>query len=105
MDEAKFSITTKYTIAGFDTMLTMREDRSVGLLLKAHKTALELLLKQGATTGRNGGNGEKLKPGSVKEAGNGNVPVCSDHGVSRQGKRGYFCPTKLPDGSYCQWEA
>jgi hypothetical protein len=105
MDEAKFSITTKYTIGGFDTMLTMRDDRSVKELLKAHKAALELLVKQGATTGRSSSNGEKLNPGATKQAGNGEAPVCPTHGVSRQGKRGYFCPTKLPDGSYCQWEA
>ena len=105
MDEARFSITTKYTIAGFDTMLTMRDDRSIKELLKAHKAALELLLKQGATAGRNGGNGGKVATGSVKEAGNGQAPVCPDHGVSRQGKRGLYCPAKLPDGSFCKWEA
>ena len=105
MDEAKFSITTKYMIDGFDTMLTMRDDRSIKELLKAHKAALGILIKQGATAGRNGGNGGKAAPGPTKETAQGSVPVCPEHGLSRQGKRGYYCPTKLESGCYCQWEA
>ena len=105
MDEAKFSITTKYVIDDFDTMLTMRYDRSAKLLLKAHKEALQLLEKSGALPRRNNGSSETSTSGPEKQAAGGNVPLCPSHGVSRQGKRGYYCPTKLENGCYCTWEA
>lgn len=41
---------------------------------------------------------------------NNEVPVCPEHGISRQGRNGRFCPTRVnedPDGHaiYCDWTA
>ena len=34
------------------------------------------------------------------------IPVCTVHGKPmREGKFGYFCATKLPDGTWCQQKA
>jgi len=50
-------------------------------------------------------------PHPVPKPGNGKiqkaeVPVCPKHGVSAQSKwAGLYCPTKLPDGSWCDWRS
>ena len=28
---------------------------------------------------------------------------CPEHGKSMRNNRGLFCPSKLPDGSWCDW--
>jgi hypothetical protein len=33
----------------------------------------------------------------------GDTPRCPRHGKLRQGKRGWFCPRKLDDGTYCEF--
>jgi hypothetical protein len=33
------------------------------------------------------------------------APKCKYHGPMKQGKRGWFCPRKLSDGSYCEEKA
>jgi hypothetical protein len=30
---------------------------------------------------------------------------CPEHGKAAQGKKGLYCPTRLPDGSWCSWTA
>jgi hypothetical protein len=32
------------------------------------------------------------------------TPRCPDHGTMKQGKRGWYCPRKLDDGSWCQYK-
>jgi hypothetical protein len=28
---------------------------------------------------------------------------CPQHGKARQGEHGLYCPSKMPDGSWCKW--
>jgi hypothetical protein len=34
----------------------------------------------------------------------GDTPRCPMHGTMKQGKRGWYCPRKLEDGSWCQYK-
>lgn len=43
-----------------------------------------------------------LNPAQGRQSGNGQV-VCPQHGKALMGKYGLYCPTRLPDGGWCNW--
>ena len=105
MNEARFSITTKADIGGFDSLLTIRDDDSLIGLLRLHDEAIAALKNGGALPGR---RWENNKASGTKNAGRSDhngVPECPVHHLSRLGKRGYFCPAREENGEYCTWEA
>ncbi len=46
---------------------------------------------------------EPREPESAGEARDGEV-VCPTHHKAKRGKYGFYCPTKLSDGSWCAWQ-
>ena len=85
--EAPISVTIKFGLRGFDTMLTIRGESGVEVLPKL-QGALDWLQKAGAAPTTRGGNG------------NAGAPLCPTHGTpmkrSQHGS-GWYCPQKVAD--------
>ena len=105
MNEARFSITTKFDIGGFDSLLTIRDDDSLIALLKLNEEAIKGLQGQGAIPGRRWENNKASGTKNASRSDNHGAPECPVHHLSRLGKRGYFCPAREENGEYCTWEA
>lgn len=122
MQEAKFSWNVKANIAGFDCQFTVREDL-LPQFRAAIKATQELIAGMGALPERRWENGKSQAPVPVqdefdklssaapgvgvqtngKSQGTG-TPVCPEHGKSAQSRfGGLYCPSKMPDGSFCDW--
>ena len=83
--EAPTSITVKFAIRGFDTMLTLRGESGAEVLPKL-QGALDWLQKAGASPTTRGGNG--------------NAPLCPAHGSPMKRSKlgsGWFCPKKIAE--------
>ena len=88
--EAVFSLTLKGTIGGHEALLTARGMTSAEFTrnLQSIKDVLDPVTAPASTPA----------PTQGQDA----TPQCPQHGVLRQGKRGWFCPRQLPDGSWCK---
>lgn len=77
MNEARFSINTKFNVEGFDSQLTIRGDESLIALLKLHNEALRTLINQGAVPEQRRENTKKpTTPAEPK------IPTCRHCGQS-----------------------
>ena len=106
--EAPSSCTVKFSLDGFDTMLTIRDDTGKGALEKI-QAAIKHLRNIGAMP--TSGNGHK------SSGGNGSAPTCPTHGTPMKRSKhnsGWYCPQKVAetgggaDGSkpiYCKAKA
>lgn len=96
--EAPASVTVKFVLDGFDTMLTLRAETGQDVLRKL-QGAMNALAEMGATpTNGHSANG--------KTASNGDEPqMCPIHGVVMQrhekGSQTWYSH-KTPDGSWCR---
>jgi hypothetical protein len=92
LPEAPASINVHITLAGRDCQLTLRDTDETRLL-----TRLETVLARFPVAA----------PALVQTPTMGQAPVCQWHGAmkpSTKGK-GFFCPAKMADGTYCQERA
>ncbi len=108
------SLTVKFLLGGFDSMLTLRAETGTELLRK-----LAVMLQALNEMGAQPTTGYRSQPATANGNGNGNgnghqaeeqPPLCAIHGtlmVKRQnGKTGaafWSCGTKLADGSWCPY--
>jgi hypothetical protein len=101
--EAPASFTVKcISPAGFDCLLTIRDETAAGLMPRV-LASLEWLQARGFTppyfpkhngSAPAGGNG----------GGDANAPTCQYHGKMKRSTKfaGWYCPSKMGDGSYCK---
>ena len=96
--EAPASINVKFLWQGFDTMLTIRDDK-VNAALAKYRVAIEYLEKMGAApTPQRYGNANA----NAQQAGGngGEAPLCPTHGKpmlpSKHGE-GFYCPVKIAE--------
>lgn len=90
--EAPASMTVKtISPAGYDILLTIR-DSDTSALMGRMKAALGWLEQNGYRPTANGATSS-----------NGAAPVCEFHGPMKRSTKftGWYCPSKLHDGSYC----
>jgi hypothetical protein len=85
LPEAPASVNVRLTIEGRECQLTLRDHDEARLLERLHAVLAQYPLAQPPS------------PPPQGEA----LPRCPEHGFLRKGKRGWYCPTKLADGSYC----
>ena len=92
LPEAPVSITLKATLHGHEVMVTLRgvDFASVKAQVE-HASAWLRAQAPGSPQGQPQGQGD--------------TPQCPTHGLLRQGKRGWFCPHKLADDSWCKSRA
>jgi hypothetical protein len=86
--EALFSPTLKGKLDGIETLLTVR-----GM------TSAEFQHNLQSVRGLLDAPPAPQAPASPLPAGD--MPRCPAHGFLRKGKRGWYCPVKLQDGSWC----
>lgn len=82
--EAVFSLTLRGTMDGVEALLTARGQTAAEF--KANLQAIRGLLDAQAPASPAGDT----------------TPQCPTHGALRQGTRGWFCPTKLDDDTWCK---
>jgi hypothetical protein len=107
MIEAKHSVNIKANLRGFDVQVTVRTDD--GDIFAMFEVAMAKLEALGAVPERRWENNRKgegeSKATKTQVSKEPAFPVCPEHRVSRVGRNGYFCPTKLDDGTWCDWKA
>ena len=89
LPEARSSANVRIQVCGHDVQITLRDHDESTLLAR-----LTTLLAQ--------------YPAAAKPAAQGQAdttPQCPTHGVLRQGKRGWFYPRQLDDGTWCKSKA
>jgi hypothetical protein len=89
LPEAPASVNIRVTIQGREVQITLR-DTDEGRLLARLETLLQRYLAP-----------VKVQPPATDDA----TPRCPNHGKMKQGRRGWYCPRKLNDGSWCQHRA
>ena len=105
MQEAKFSFNIHFSIQGYNAQFTLRDDESGTKLLKLVPQLLKNLEDMGATPAQRCEASKNGSPADEKNHNGSGVPECPKHHTSKLGKRGYFCPTMLDGGKWCEWEA
>jgi hypothetical protein len=116
MIEAKYSVNVKANLRGFDVQVTIRtDDGDIFAMFKDTMDKLEALgavperrwennrKGEGAPKGTKGSNAQVSKEPEPKPEPETECPV--HHKARESTYGGYFCPVKLPDGSYCQWKS
>jgi hypothetical protein len=88
LPEAPASVNVRVTIQGRECQITLRDTDEGRLLAR-----LETLLQRYPAP-------VKAQPAAPEDG-----PRCPDHGKMKQGKKGFFCPRKLDDGSWCTYKA
>ena len=83
--EALFSLTLKGTIDGVDALLTVRGMTAAEF--QGNLAAMRGLLDA---------------PTPASPQGQDETPQCQAHGALRKGKRGWYCPHKLEDDTWCK---
>jgi hypothetical protein len=86
LPEAPASVNVRVTIAGHEAQVTLRDTDEFKLMQR-----LEELLQRYSQPAQ--------PPSQPSEE----LPRCPDHGFLRRGKRGFYCPVKRPDGTYCSY--
>jgi hypothetical protein len=97
LPEAPASVNVRLCISGADVQWTLRDvdehrlsERLEALLTRFPQTA--------KTTGEASAPQQPQTPGAP--------PVCPHHGKSKESTKAtgtFFCPSKMADGTYCQW--
>jgi hypothetical protein len=88
LPEAPASVNVRVTIAGRECQITLRDTDETRLLAR-----LETLLQRYPAP-------VKAQPVATEDG-----PRCPQHGRMKQGKKGWYCPRKLDDGSWCTYKA
>ena len=88
LPEAPASVNVRVTIGGREVQWTLRDTDESRLAAR-----LEALLARYPA------------PQPASPQGQDATPQCPEHGALRQGKRGWFCPTKLDDDTWCKSKA
>ena len=101
MNEARYSLNARFNLKGFDSQLTIRSDEQPRELINEFEDLLINLQHRGATPERRWENTKAPKPTTEPTK-----PECPLHHKAVPSKNGgLYCPSKLPDGSYCKWTA
>jgi hypothetical protein len=87
LPDAPASVNVRVTIQGRECQITLRDTDEGRLLAR-----LETLLQRYPAP-------VQAPPAATEDG-----PRCPDHGKMKQGKRGWYCPRKLDDGTWCTYK-
>jgi len=97
LPEAPASVNVRLCIDGHECQFTMR-DADEARLVERLQALLTRFPQQAKTTSEASTPAQPQTPGAP--------PVCPHHGKSKESTKAtgtFFCPSKMADGTYCQW--
>lgn len=100
LPEAPASANARVLIAGHEVQLTLRDTDEERLLVRL----AALLARYPAAPC--GGTAKAAAASAAPAEAGGETPVCPHHGKSKESTKAsgtFFCPSKMADGTYCQW--